>query len=80
MPKDKVTLWITLKIVHLLIFAQDNSFCTYFKLGVFVQNTTSITVVNKSTQNQGSPNITSNWLQSHIPLGYNKVAGLVGMV
>jgi hypothetical protein len=26
------------------------------------------------------PHITSNWLQSHIPLGYNKVAGLVGMV
>jgi hypothetical protein len=84
MPKDKVTLWITLirrkKIIPLLIFAQDSSFCMYFKLGVFVQHITSITVVNKSTQNQGSPHITSNWLQSHIPLGYNKVAGLVGMV
>ncbi len=84
MPKDKVTLWITLirrkKIIHLLIFAQDSSFCMYFKLGVFVQHTTSITIVNKSTQNQGSPHITSNWLQSHILLGYNKVAGLVGMV
>jgi hypothetical protein len=50
------------------------------KLGVFVQHTTSITTINRSTQNQRSPHITSNWLQSHIPLGYNKVVGLVGMV
>ncbi len=59
MPKNRVTLWITLirrkRIIHLLILAQDNSFCMHYKLGVFVQHTTSITAVNKSTQNQGSP-------------------------
>jgi hypothetical protein len=68
------------KIIHLLILAQDNNFCMYCKLGVFVQHTTSITIVNKSTKNQGDTHITSNWLQSHIPPGYNKVAGLDGVV
>jgi hypothetical protein len=68
------------KIIHLLILAQDNNFYMYCKLGVFIQHTASITIVNKSTQNQGSPHITSNWLQSHIPPSYNKVVGLDGVV
>jgi hypothetical protein len=43
------------KIIHLLILAQDSSFCMYSKLGMFVPPTpSSITAVRKSTQNQGS--------------------------
>jgi hypothetical protein len=83
MPKDRVTLWITLirrpkknNPSTCWFLAQDSTIffaCTANKLlGLFVPPTASITA---SQQIYTKSRIPSNWLQSHIPLGYNKVAG-----
>jgi len=76
MPKDRVTLWITLirrKKNHPLVdFGPRQQFLHVLQTRcVFVQATASITAVSKSTQNQGSlpyhiklaPVTYSTWLQ-----------------